>query len=388
MEFKKIKCPSCGGELKISEDSDEMKCGYCGSNVIIDDKATEIGRIKKAEIKVKKELDEHELENKKKNDTYNDEREYNKKKSTGKLKGWAIALTIICLLFTFTTFNDGKILSGLIGIIQIAAFGYATLLCLDVLPEKIKNLHKIVFIAGCVLIVPFVSLSNVSIKSNSYKEEIENIVWSEYNLSDMLPEPKTLKGVLKYDTSSSLSLDIVGVDKNEYKQYVNACKDKGFIIDINNYSNSFSAKNDEGYDLFLNYNEDDEKYSISLSKYNNEQSNESTDSNKNDNDDNKSSDNESNDNESTTTSTGLRSEFKNAMDSYEAFIDEYVDLVKNYNSDPTNMTLLSKYTSYLEKYSKYSDDFDKWNDNDLNNEELKYYMEVQSRTIKKLSEIQ
>ena len=101
MELKKIKCPSCGGELNISEDSDEMKCSFCGSKVIIDDKATEVGRIKKAEIKAKKELDEHELENKKKNDNYNDEREYKKKKNTGKLKGWAIALTIICLLFKY-----------------------------------------------------------------------------------------------------------------------------------------------------------------------------------------------------------------------------------------------------------------------------------------------
>ena len=55
MELKKIKCPSCGGELNIPEDSDEIKCSFCGSKVIIDDKATEVGRIKKAEIKAKKD---------------------------------------------------------------------------------------------------------------------------------------------------------------------------------------------------------------------------------------------------------------------------------------------------------------------------------------------
>ena len=111
MELKKIKCPSCGGELNIPEDSDEMKCSFCGSKVIIDDKATEVRRIKKVEIKAKKELDEYELENKKKNDSYNDEREYKKKKNSSKIKGWAIALTIISLLFTFTAFSDGEILS-------------------------------------------------------------------------------------------------------------------------------------------------------------------------------------------------------------------------------------------------------------------------------------
>ena len=143
--------------------------------------------------------------------------EYKKKKNTGKLKGWAIALTIICLLFTFMAFRDSKILSGLIGIVQVAAFGYATLLCLDVLPEKITNLHKIVFIGGCILIVPFFALGSVQIGGGSSytKEKAENLDWSEYVLSDKLPEPKTLKGRLNYDSSSSLSLYIMDVDKNE-----------------------------------------------------------------------------------------------------------------------------------------------------------------------------
>ena len=274
MKLKIIKCPSCGGELNISEDSDKMKCSYCGTEVIIDDEATEVERIKKAEIKAKKEFDDHELENKKKNDNYNDECEYKKKKNTGKLKNWAIALTIICLLFTITSFRDGEILSGIIGIIQIVVFGYATLLCLDVLPEKIKNFHKIVFIVGCILIIPFISLRDVKVGGNSFKEKIEDLIWSDYVLSEKLPEPKTLKGKLNYDSSSSLSIDIVGVEKNEYKNYVNACKEKGFTLDIYNSSDSFSAKNEEGYSLYVYYDDDNKEYSISLHEPEKETTNE------------------------------------------------------------------------------------------------------------------
>lgn len=377
MELKKIKCPSCGGELNIPEDSDEMKCNFCGSKVIIDDKATEVGRIKKAEIKAKKELDEHELENKKKNDNYDDEREYKKKKNTGKLKGWSIALTIICLLFTFTAFRDRKILSGIIGIIQIAAFGYATLLCLDVLPEKIKNLHKIVFIIGCILIIPFISLVDVKIGENGFKDEIEDLIWSDYVLSEKLPEPKTLKGKLNYDSSSSLSIDIVDVDKKEYKNYVNACKNKGFTLDIYNSSDSFSAKNEEGYSIYVYYNNDDKEYSISLHEPEKETANESKETN----------DNKTETNSNTTNSNELRTNFKNAMDSYETFMNEYVEFMKKYNANPTNTTLLKQYSSYLEKYSKFIEDFNKWNEDNMNNAELKYYIEIQSRVAKKLSEI-
>ncbi len=264
MELKRIKCPSCGGELDIFEDSDEMECSFCGSKVIIDDKATEIGRIKKAEIKAKKELDEYELENKKKQDNYNDEREYKNKKNTSKLKGWSITLIIMCLLFSIVAFKDNKILSGIIAIIQIIIFGYTILLCLEILPEKIKNFHKILFIIGCILIIPFFSLGEVKFEVNGLKVDSEELIWSDYVLNDKLPEPKTLKGKLNYDSSSSLSIDIVNVDKKEYKDYVDSCKEKGFIVDIINSSDSFSAKNEEGYSLYLRYDRENKEYSITL----------------------------------------------------------------------------------------------------------------------------
>lgn len=375
MELKKVKCPSCGGELDIPEDSDEMECSFCGSKVIIDDKATEVRRIKKAEIKAKKELDEHELENKKKNDSYNDEREYKKKKNTGKLKGWAIALIIICLLFTFTAFRDGKILSGLIGIAQVAAFGYVTLLCLDILPEKITNLHKIVFIGGCILFVPFFALGDVQIGDSSYsKEKAEDLVWSEYVLSEKLPEPKTLKGRLNYDSSSSLSLYIMGVDKSEYKDYVKACKEKGYTVDISNSSTSFSAENEEGYSLYLYYDEDDKEYNISLSKPEKESISEETqkeDPSKTDTDNN-----------------GLRPDFKKAMDDYESFMNEYVEFMKKFNANPSDVSLLKDYADYMTKYATAMESFKNWKEEDMNDAETKYYLEVETRVNQKLLEVQ
>ena len=394
MELKEMKCPSCGGKLDIPEDSDEIICNYCRTKVIIDDKATEVGRIKKAEIKAKKELDEHELENKKKIDNYNDEREYKKKKNSGKLKGWSIALTIICLLFTLTAFRDGKILSGLIGIVQIAAFGYVTLLCLDILPEKITNLHKIVFIGGCILMVPFLSLRNVQTddESSRTEEKAENLDWSEYVLSEKLPEPKTLKGRLNYDSSSLLSLYIMHVDKNEYKDYVSACKDKGYTVDISNSSTSFSAKNEEGYSLHLYYDEDDKEYSISLSEPKKdeiiEESKEETKPDEKKEQPKPEEPKKEENSKSDTNSKGLRSDFKKAMDDYESFMNEYVEFMKKYRANPNDTSMLNDYSNYLTKYTKAMESFGKWDEENMNDEEIKYYIEVQTRVNKKLLEIQ
>lgn len=84
---------------------------------------------------------------------------------------------------------------------------------------------------------------------------------------------------------------------------------------------------------------------------------------------------------------GIRSDFKDAMDSYEAFMDEYVAFMKKYYANPSDTTLLMEYADYLNKYAEFVADFDAWDSEELNSEELAYYIEVQSRVSTKLLEI-
>ena len=92
------------------------------------------------------------------------------------------------------------------------------------------------------------------------------------------------------------------------------------------------------------------------------------------------------DNADSANETGLRPDFKAAMDSYEAFMGEYCDFMAAYSANPSDLTLIGKYATYLEKYTKLAEDFDKWNSEDMNAAELAYYTEVQARVSKKLLE--
>ncbi len=83
----------------------------------------------------------------------------------------------------------------------------------------------------------------------------------------------------------------------------------------------------------------------------------------------------------------LRAEFKEAMDSYEAFINQYCSFMERYKENPTDLSLLTQYASMLSQYSKMSQSFDQWEDEDLNDAELKYYLEVQSRVTQKILNI-
>ncbi len=84
----------------------------------------------------------------------------------------------------------------------------------------------------------------------------------------------------------------------------------------------------------------------------------------------------------------ISAEFKAAMDSYEAFFDEYVTFMKKYaKSNGTDMNLLNDYTTYMSKYADTMTKFEALKEADMSTAEAAYYIEVQSRITKKLLEV-
>ena len=79
--------------------------------------------------------------------------------------------------------------------------------------------------------------------------------------------------------------------------------------------------------------------------------------------------------------------FKAAMDSYEKFFDEYVDIVKKYAENPANLSILSEYTTYMRQYADMLTKLNAWEQKDLDTAEAAYLIEVQGRISKKLLSI-
>lgn len=82
--------------------------------------------------------------------------------------------------------------------------------------------------------------------------------------------------------------------------------------------------------------------------------------------------------------SGIRPEFREAMDSYEAFYDEYCDLLAQYSKNPTDLSLLSKYSAMLGKAEEMDKKFEAWDEGEMSNEELKYYLDVMNRVQKRM----
>lgn len=81
-------------------------------------------------------------------------------------------------------------------------------------------------------------------------------------------------------------------------------------------------------------------------------------------------------------------ELKEFLDSYETFMDEYVEFMKKYKEDPGNaLSLAADYIEILGKYEEFSKTIENYNPDDMSPEDAAYYLEVTLRVEKKLLSI-
>lgn len=83
-------------------------------------------------------------------------------------------------------------------------------------------------------------------------------------------------------------------------------------------------------------------------------------------------------------SNTIRPEFKKMMDEYEDFFESYCDFMEEYQKDPTNLSLLTKYATIMTEYAEMVESLDNVDTDNLSNAELAYYLEVTARIEKML----
>lgn len=81
---------------------------------------------------------------------------------------------------------------------------------------------------------------------------------------------------------------------------------------------------------------------------------------------------------------GIRTEFKEAMDSYEVFFDEYITFMKKYKDSSNAASMLTDYSNYMTKYADTMKKMNDLADGELSTAESAYYIEVTARINKKL----
>ena len=83
---------------------------------------------------------------------------------------------------------------------------------------------------------------------------------------------------------------------------------------------------------------------------------------------------------------GVTPEFKAAMDSYEAFFDEYCAFMKSMSEDPTDFNFLLQYADMMARYADTMEKLDEIDEDELSPADAAYYIEVMARIELKLLE--
>ncbi|MBE5996770.1 MAG: hypothetical protein E7240_05360 [Lachnospiraceae bacterium] len=84
---------------------------------------------------------------------------------------------------------------------------------------------------------------------------------------------------------------------------------------------------------------------------------------------------------------GVTPEFKETMDSYEAFFDEYIAFMEVYSKTDDTSALMTEYLSYMTKYVDVMQKLDEINEEELSDADALYYAQVSLRISEKLMKV-
>lgn len=231
-----------------------------------------------------------------------------------------IVFDVICAIAMMSSFSNGKILAGFIALLQIGVFTSAWLSGAGIIKEKFNGMHTVLAIIGFVLIIPYCMLASNEKKPENNQKAIE--INSDSPMADSTPE------VIVSNEVETESEKVSDIDTEE--------------LQVDSFEGT-----------------------------------ESVDPNTVDGDDEKSAE--------AALIDGMRPEFKETMDSYEAFFDEYVAFMQKYTEDTSSaLSMLGDYTKFMTQYADAMEKMDALGEEDLNDAELKYYIEVTGRINQKL----
>lgn len=236
--------------------------------------------------------------------------------------------------------------------------------------------------------------------------EMSAFSWPGSDIAKLIPKTKSNYGKILWEAEYGFVIYVGNTSKADYDEYVSSVYDLGFSVDYNKGDDYFNADNADGYSLSLKYegfntmfvriDEPDEDISDETVPDDddlNEGGPDEGDSETNSGGSGESDPNDSEDEDNNSGSNsgemvdGMRVEFKEAMDSYEAFFDEYCEFMKKYNSSGNPVSMLNDYMSFLSRYTEAMTDLNEIRDGELNNIEVLYFVEVMARINQKLLEI-
>ncbi len=240
-------CPNCGATL-----TDDAKfCSYCGVKIELKTEVETADPVKEntADFEDETTYEEPIVSDVPKKPSLSD-----KIKSAilcfwGKLNIYEKTITIALIVF---------IIAGLVALLFGRTYAAGIVLVQIILTiaillmEKQKIRVKVwVPVATLALIVVLIGPFSFLFRENY--ENAERFTWSDIELNEIIPKPSSSWGEIEINTTTDLYLSVEKFSSRKYNDYTNACIKKGFTVDQEIADDLFTAYNEEGYRLILEY---------------------------------------------------------------------------------------------------------------------------------------
>lgn len=265
-----LKCSHCNGIMTVDEDRPVISCSYCGSKELIleSDEVT----IEKIRSSTYKDVALQQLQYK----AVKDDREAEKEKAAvfkgSKFSKVLVFFTIICLIRFMAQVDRpiGYLPSTVMMLLQFLMFAASWLIGAGII--KVKKIPYLFGIAAAIAFALYIPISFIDdFVDNRYtqkkkeellelmeeEEEFSEFQWPDSEIARLLPVPESTIGSISWEASYGFVIYVGETTKDQYDNYIEQCKDKGFTVDYRKGDDYYYADNEYGYQLTLRYEEDE-----------------------------------------------------------------------------------------------------------------------------------
>jgi hypothetical protein len=160
--------------------------------------------------------------------------------------------------------------------------------------------------------------------------EYGSIQWPSSGLGSMLPDPNAISGKIYSDTDTKFTAYVSDYSQDEYEDYIESCKECGFVWDEWTTADRFRAYDEAGDKVVLSLDSDDAVMRIDVIVYPDEVMTKS----------------ESNSELEEKVTAFSADDFQEMMNDYEEFYTNYCNFMRSYSSSDSDESIEEKYQYY------------------------------------------
>ncbi len=140
----------------------------------------------------------------------------------------------------FVAFIDGRLLLGLCSVAAIVLCTFAVLIRKGIISHKTVRFSILLIMFSFLLILQYIAFWNFDI--TTYKK----LEWPSTTLSEKIPEAEFKFGEVFESSENELRISVYHVSKDDYKTYLESCKNTEFVFEDTKLVNYTTAYSNDG----------------------------------------------------------------------------------------------------------------------------------------------